>query len=231
MDESKTPPTHLGSCRYLTLYRGGFGFVHHSIATLYHEVPILSITIRNFFIAVHLRLRRLALRRRERRWVHQHAHEVRLRHQHLHKPRRTPLVLRSGRRYLYIRWTPTAPHCLLIPTVTGHTVRSFSTHGQQSAAQGSSTSVSGSDIRLIQYLDSSADGLVRRGALLIGYFPIHLLPRRSNDTVLSIHWRPEYTTRFPVYATLTHARTHIRTHCGSPLQVRTRSSHLQVRAR
>jgi hypothetical protein len=22
MDESKTPPTHLGSCRYLTLYRG-----------------------------------------------------------------------------------------------------------------------------------------------------------------------------------------------------------------
>jgi hypothetical protein len=23
MDKSKTPPTHLGSCRYLTLYRGG----------------------------------------------------------------------------------------------------------------------------------------------------------------------------------------------------------------
>jgi hypothetical protein len=22
MDESKTPPTHLGSCRYLDLYRG-----------------------------------------------------------------------------------------------------------------------------------------------------------------------------------------------------------------
>jgi hypothetical protein len=31
----------------------GFGFVHHSIAILYHEVPNLSITIRNFFIAVH----------------------------------------------------------------------------------------------------------------------------------------------------------------------------------
>jgi hypothetical protein len=26
----------------------GFGFVHHSIAILYHEVPNLSITIRNF---------------------------------------------------------------------------------------------------------------------------------------------------------------------------------------
>jgi hypothetical protein len=31
----------------------GFGFVHHSIAILYHQVPNLSITIRNFFIAVH----------------------------------------------------------------------------------------------------------------------------------------------------------------------------------
>jgi hypothetical protein len=30
----------------------GFGFVHHSTATLCHEVPNLSITIRNFFIAV-----------------------------------------------------------------------------------------------------------------------------------------------------------------------------------
>jgi hypothetical protein len=30
----------------------GFGFVHHSIAILYHEVPNLSITIRNFYIAV-----------------------------------------------------------------------------------------------------------------------------------------------------------------------------------
>jgi hypothetical protein len=30
----------------------GFGFVHHSIAILYHEVPNLSITIRNLFIAV-----------------------------------------------------------------------------------------------------------------------------------------------------------------------------------
>jgi hypothetical protein len=56
-----------------------------------------------------------------------------------------------------------------------HTVRSFSSHGQQSAAQGSSTNVSRSDVRLIQYLDSSAHGLVRRW-LLIGYFPIHLSP-------------------------------------------------------
>jgi hypothetical protein len=30
----------------------GFGFVHHSIAILYHQVPNLSITIRNFLIAV-----------------------------------------------------------------------------------------------------------------------------------------------------------------------------------
>jgi hypothetical protein len=30
----------------------GFGFVHHSIAILYHEVPNPNITIRNFFIAV-----------------------------------------------------------------------------------------------------------------------------------------------------------------------------------
>jgi hypothetical protein len=30
----------------------GFGFVHHSIAILYHQVPNPSITIRNFFIAV-----------------------------------------------------------------------------------------------------------------------------------------------------------------------------------
>jgi hypothetical protein len=46
----------------------------------------------------------------------------------------------------------------------------FSTHGQLSAAQGSLRS----DIRLIQHLDSSALGLVRRW-LLIGYLPIHLL--------------------------------------------------------
>jgi hypothetical protein len=63
----------------------------------------------------------------------------------------------------------------LIPTGNGNTVRSFSTHGQQSAAKGSSTAVSRSDIRLIQHLDSSAHGLVRRWRL-IGYFPIHLLP-------------------------------------------------------
>jgi hypothetical protein len=71
----------------------------------------------------------------------------------------------------------TAPS--LIPTVNGNTVRSFSTHGQQSTSKGSLTTVSRSDIRLIQYLDSSALGLVRRW-LLIGYFPIHLLPLSSS---------------------------------------------------
>jgi hypothetical protein len=30
----------------------GFGFVHHSIAILYHEVPNPNLTIRNLFIAV-----------------------------------------------------------------------------------------------------------------------------------------------------------------------------------
>jgi hypothetical protein len=32
----------------------GFGFVHHSIGILYHEVPNPNLTIRNFFIAVRL---------------------------------------------------------------------------------------------------------------------------------------------------------------------------------
>jgi hypothetical protein len=46
----------------------------------------------------------------------------------------------------------------LIPTVNDNTLLSFSTHGQLSAAQGSPTTVSGSDIRLIQHLDFSALG-------------------------------------------------------------------------
>jgi hypothetical protein len=65
----------------------------------------------------------------------------------------------------------------LVPTVNGNMVLSLSTHGQQSAARGSLTTASRSDIfGLTQYLDSSAHGLVRRWRL-IGYFPIHLLPR------------------------------------------------------
>jgi hypothetical protein len=48
MNKSKTPPTHLGSCRYLDLYRGFFGFVHHSIAILFLQVPNPNLTIRNF---------------------------------------------------------------------------------------------------------------------------------------------------------------------------------------
>jgi hypothetical protein len=36
----------------------GFGFVHHSIAILHHEVPNPNLTIRNFFIAVWRRLPR-----------------------------------------------------------------------------------------------------------------------------------------------------------------------------
>jgi hypothetical protein len=63
----------------------------------------------------------------------------------------------------------------LIPTVDGNTVRSFSTHGQQSAAKGSSTTVSRSDIPINSTFGLSAHGLVRRW-LFIGYFPIHLKP-------------------------------------------------------
>jgi hypothetical protein len=52
MDKSKTPRRDCRSCRYLTLCRGVFGFVYHSIAILHHEVPNPSLTIRNFCIAV-----------------------------------------------------------------------------------------------------------------------------------------------------------------------------------
>jgi hypothetical protein len=67
----------------------------------------------------------------------------------------------------------------------GNTVRSFSTHGHQSAAQGSPTTVSRFDIRLIQHFDSSALGLVRRW-LLIGYFPIHLSSHRPHTRRLRV---------------------------------------------
>ena len=39
MDESKTPPTHFGIVPLSRFVPRGFGFVHHSIAILYHEVP------------------------------------------------------------------------------------------------------------------------------------------------------------------------------------------------
>jgi hypothetical protein len=75
-----------------------------------------------------------------------------------------------------LSYTPPPPTAhSLIPTVNGNTLRSFSTHEQQSAAKGSSTTVSRSDIRLIQHFDSSALGSVRRW-LLIGYFPISYIP-------------------------------------------------------
>jgi hypothetical protein len=61
------------------------------------------------------------------------------------------------------------------PNSYGNTVLSFSRYGQQSAAKENSTTFSRSDIRLIQYMDSSAHGLVRRWRL-IGYFLIHYYP-------------------------------------------------------
>jgi hypothetical protein len=51
MDKYKTPPTHLGSCRYLTLYRGVLYLSIIQNAILYHEVPN---PIRKLFIAVQL---------------------------------------------------------------------------------------------------------------------------------------------------------------------------------
>ena len=77
-----------------------------------------------------------------------------------------------------------------MPTVNGNTVRSFSTHGQLSAAKGSLTAVSRSDIRLIQHFDSSALGLVRRW-LLIGYFPFphhYLTPTYICLTSPALRW-------------------------------------------
>jgi hypothetical protein len=68
-------------------------------------------------------------------------------------------------------WTSRRLHRPFLQQSMVTPARSFSTHGQQSAAQGSWTTVSRSDIRLIQHLDYSALGLVRRWRL-IGYFPI-----------------------------------------------------------
>jgi hypothetical protein len=76
----------------------------------------------------------------------------------------------------------TAPS--LIPTVNGNTVRSFSTHGQLPAAQGSSTTVSRSDIRFIQHLDSSAHGLVRRWLNWLFFYPL-ITPLTHDSTPLA----------------------------------------------
>jgi D-serine deaminase-like pyridoxal phosphate-dependent protein len=66
-------------------------------------------------------------------------------------------------------------------------VRSFSTHGQLSAAKGSSTTLSRSDIRLMRHLDSSALGLVRRWRLIgyslsTYYTPPHVHPTPTAQT-------------------------------------------------
>jgi hypothetical protein len=48
----QNPSNTLGIVPLSNFVPRGFGFVHHSIAILYHEVPNPNITIRNFFIAV-----------------------------------------------------------------------------------------------------------------------------------------------------------------------------------
>jgi hypothetical protein len=67
------------------------------------------------------------------------------------------------------------PALSLIPTVNGNTVRSFSTHGHLSAVKGSSTAVSRSDIRLIQYFDFWL--VVWPEVALNWLFPYPLIPR------------------------------------------------------
>jgi hypothetical protein len=92
---------------------------------------------------------------------------------HLHRPGGVRVPAPGSDTQLTPRAEATHPRCRctkcttpsLIPTVNGNMVRSFSGHGQYSAAKGSSTTVSRADIRLIQYLDSSAHGLVRRWLL------------------------------------------------------------------
>jgi hypothetical protein len=76
-----------------------------------------------------------------------------------------------------VLWLPSLA-CLTPPaTVHGNTVRSFSTHGHQSAAKGSSTTVSRSDIRLISTFLIRLCGLMVRRWRLIGYFPILYNPQ------------------------------------------------------
>jgi hypothetical protein len=52
MDDSKNPSNPFGIVPLSNFMLRGFGFVYHSIALLYHEVPNPNLTIRNFFIAV-----------------------------------------------------------------------------------------------------------------------------------------------------------------------------------
>ena len=82
---------------------------------------------------------------------------------------------------------------------------SLRTNNNPQAAQGRSTTVSRSDVRFIQHLDSSAHGLVRR-RLLIGHFPIHLFPsdpstplkgKRSHSQCSSLALRPLSTAPSP----------------------------------
>jgi hypothetical protein len=132
MDESKTPPTHLGSCRYLTFVPRGFGFDHHSIAILYHEVPNPD-----RFATFSSQYDATRAGEAKRRVGDSGGGRVRV-----------PSPLYSDMTTL--RKVDTSCTALsLMPTIIGNTVRSFSTHGHQSAAEGSSSTASRSDIRLI----------------------------------------------------------------------------------
>jgi hypothetical protein len=82
-----------------------------------------------------------------------------------------------------------------------------SSHGQQSAAKGSLTTVSRSDIRSIQYLDSSALGSVRRWRL-IGYFPFHLLPHRRISLISLFLTHDAHHGDSPTASPCAHTGTH-----------------------
>jgi hypothetical protein len=133
----------------------GFGFVHHSIAILYHQVPNPNITIRNFFIAVRYgRVRGGGVAQAE---AVAHGHERAARSRALARRavgaagRGTPPhgAVHDARRQSVGPLVRVLPPTLG-PTVYGNTVRSFPTHGQLSAAQGSPTQpLSQLDIRLI----------------------------------------------------------------------------------
>jgi hypothetical protein len=48
-EQIQNPSNSFGIVPLSNFVPRGFGFVHHSIAILYHEVPNPNITIRNFF--------------------------------------------------------------------------------------------------------------------------------------------------------------------------------------
>ena len=129
------------------------------------------------------RRRRLALRRVPQLvsllQLVRHVRQAHLQPRHVHAPRRRIVAhrLHPLRRLLQRRAASG------LASRRGERIMSkpASVGGHLSAAQGSSTTVSRSDIRVSQHFDLSAHGLVRRW-LLIGFLLIHLLPSLITTT-------------------------------------------------